>query len=628
MIRIVLMGNPNVGKSAIFSHLTGTRAWISNYPGTTVEFSKGYLRLGDGKIAEVLDAPGTYSLEPSCRAEEVAAELLRRADLVINVVDATNLERNLHLTLQIIEAGVPVVVALNLWDEAMHRGINVDPEGLERELGVPVVWTVGLTGEGMKDLVSRLTEGLALRKEKIQRSPEERWVEIGRISAAVQRITHRHHTRLEQLQDAMVKPVTGVPLAILAAVGAFKLVTFLGECIISHASEPFFQQAYLPLLKSVSFALGGGGLLHDVLVGRLVGGEISLEESLGVLSTGLYVDFGVVFPYLIAFYLVLGLLEDSGYLPRLAVLADQLFHRVGLHGYAIIPTLLGFGCNVPGVLAARNLESRRERFIVLTLMAITVPCAAQSAMIVGLVGRHGGGYLGVVFATLLLLWAVLGTLANRFVSGYTPPMLVELPPLRVPYWRAQVQKMWFRTSSFLFYATPYILGGVCFVNLLFTLGAIKYLAAAASPVIAGLFGLPAEAVSTLIVGFLRKDVAVAMLEPLNLNPKQFTVGATVLALYFPCAATFAVLYKEMGTRDTAKAALVMVATALVTGTFLNIVLDRVVAPWALAAFLASVAVIVLALAPQRRREAFPAEPSPARPAGSILQDYLDSRMRQ
>lgn len=591
MPRIVLAGNPNVGKSVIFSQLTGTKVIISNYAGTTVEYTEGHLKTGQ-EFYEILDAPGTYSLNPSSKVEEVAAKLVDQADIAINIIDATNLERNLLLTSELLERDVPVIIALNMIDEAGHKGIKIDIEKLEELLGVPVIPTVAVSGEGLKDLVEALPG--AAKHHSPERTQAERWAYVGSIIDRIQEVTHHHHSWLESLQDASLRPLTGLPFAAVVLFLAFQVVIGLGELIAGFLEDYLFAGIYEPFLLYISNLLGSGGFLHDILIGRLIQGEIEFEESLGVLSTGVFVEFGVVLPFLTVFYLVLGFLEDSGYLPRLAVMVDRVLHRVGLHGYSIIPMVLGFGCNVPAALAARNLESRREKFIVCTLMAVAVPCMAQLAMIVGLVGRFGGAYLAVVFASLFFIWMVLGMIIDRVMPGYTPSMVVEIPPYRIPSFQAQVKKLAMRVKGLVVHATPYILGGILLVNILYTSGIVDYIGFLFTPIITGALGLPGEAVSTLLVGFLRKDVAVAMLVPLGLEARQFVIGAVVLAAYFPCAATFTVLVKELGVRDMLKSAAIMIITAISIGWILNLLLDRLVSAAYLAVGLAGFA-IVLAL---------------------------------
>jgi ferrous iron transport protein B len=568
-MKILLMGNPNVGKSVIFSRLTGTRTIASNYPGTTVEFIKGSLRLGQEQ-AEIIDVPGTYTLEPTSKAEEVAAEMLKEGDLVINVVDATNLERNLNLTLQLLERQAPVIVALNMWDDTRHRGINIDTAKLEELLGVPVIPTVGVTGQGIRELVIRIPE--AATPQVTYSSSDERWAKIGDIVSQVQSLSHRHHTWRDVLEDLSNHPVGGAAFALLVLAATFFVIRFIGEGIINYVTDPLFNWLWTPLLMKLGAALGSGGFWHDILVGKLINGGIDYLQSFGLLSTGIYIPLAVVLPYIVAFYFVLGILEDVGYLPRLAVLMDTLLHRLGLHGYAIIPTILGFGCNVPAVMATRILESRRERFIAATLISIGIPCAALQAMIIGLVGQQGMQYVAIVYGSLFASWIIIGLILNHTVKGFSPELIIEIPPYRFPPWRVVGEKLWLRVFSFIKEALPIVLGTVLAVNILYTLGVFNFIANIAAPVLTGLLGLPKETVVALSIGFLRKDVAVGMLAPLALTAKQLVISTTVLAMVFPCVATFVILARELGARDMLKATGIMIAAALVVGGLQNLLL--------------------------------------------------------
>ena len=568
-MKILLMGNPNVGKSVFFSRLTGVRVIASNYPGTTVEFTKGYLKLGE-EMAEVIDVPGTYTLEPTSKAEEVATEMLKDGDLVINVVNATNLERNLFLTMQLLERDIPVIVALNVWDDTKHRGIHIDVKKLEQVLGVPVVPTVAVTGEGMKELVSRIHE--ATSPPVSHRTRDERWVAVGRIIEQVQTVTHRHHTWLERLGDASVKPFPGIPIAVLAILASFMVIRFIGEGLIAYIFEPLFNNLWAPVMMRLSEFLGSGGFLHDILIGKLISGEIDFTQSFGILTTGLFIPFGAVLPYVFAFYLVLGFLEDLGYLPRVAVLLDTLMHRLGMHGYAIIPTLLGLGCNVPGILATRILESKRERFIVATLISIAVPCAALQAMVIGLVGGEGWHYVAIVYGTLFVVWVILGLILNLTVKGFSPELLIEIPPYRLPSARILASKLWMRILGFLKEAIPVVMLGIFVITILYALNVFDYIANFAAPVVSGLLGLPSDATAALVIGFLRKDMAVGMLGALSLSANQLVVGSVVLAMFFPCIASFVVLARELRLKGILAATGIMIAASLVVGSLLNLIL--------------------------------------------------------
>jgi len=264
--------------------------------------------------------------------------------------------------------------------------------------------------------------------------------------------------------------------------------------------------------------------------------------------------------------------EDFGYLPRLAVLLDRLMHRMGLHGWAIIPTLLGLGCNVPGIMAVRVLESRRERFIAATIISIAVPCAALQAMIVGQLGEHGALYVGIVYLTLFVVWMVLGRILNATLRGESPELIMEIPPYRIPSFRTLMHKLWRRMRGFLQEAVPIVLLGVLVVNILHYAHLFDYVADATAPVMTRLFGLPKEAIIAVVLGFLRKDVGVGMLGTLGLTPKQLVVSCTILAMTFPCVATFVILAKELGLKDMLKSVAIMLATAIIVGTLLNVVL--------------------------------------------------------
>lgn len=569
MKKILLMGNPNVGKSAVFSRLTGVRVISSNYPGTTVEFTEGSMDV-EGQKALLIDVPGAYDLGASSQAEEIAVDMLKDGDVVINVVDAANLERSLGLTLRLLERNTPMLVSLNMWDDAGHKGISIDVNRLQVLLGVPVVPTVAISGEGIKELASRIPEAHAPRAA--ERSEEERWTEIGRILAEVQSLKHRHRTPLETLGDASVKPLTGIPIAVLVLMTAFGIVRLVGEGLIVIVFEPLFETLWQPVMMRLSSMLKPDSLLHVIVIGKLVGGEIDFVQSFGLLTTGLFVPIGMVLPYVLSFYAVLGLLEDFGYLPRLAVLLDTMMHRMGLHGWAIIPSLLGLGCNVPGIMATRILESRRERFIAATIISIGVPCASLQAMIWGLLGKHSAGYVIVVYTTLFLSWVGLGRFLNSVLKGWSPELIMEIPPYRLPSLQALAKKLWMRMAAFLKEAVPIVLLGVLIVNVLYFLGLFGVVASWMAPVTTKVLGLPKEAIVAMAVGFLRKDVAVGMLGTMDLTAGQLTVAVTVLAMFFPCIATFIVLWKELGWVDLGKSVLIMFISSLAVGAVLNLFL--------------------------------------------------------
>ena len=395
---------------------------------------------------------------------------------------------------------------------------------------------------------------------------------IGEITRTVQRITHHHHTFLERLQDASIHPVGGFFVAGFVIVGMFSLIRLMGEAIIRFIMDPVFEGLYLPLLSALSDWTVSHPILHDILIGKLIAGEIDFIQSFGLLTTGLYVPLGMVLPYVVSFYLMLGILEDIGYLPRLAILMDGFMHRLGLHGYSVIPSLLGLGCNLPALLSTRILDSKRERFIVATLISIGVPCVALQAMIVGLLGPYGMRYVALVYEVLFLVWLCLALIMRFFTRGFLPGLLIEIPPYRLPYMKTLMMKFKMRTLGFIKEALPVVLVGVAVVNALYALGVLEKLAVVTSPVVTKLLGLPEEAVLAVVIGFLRKDIGVGMLAPLGMTVKQLVIGSATLAMFFPCIATFVVLFKELGTLDTVKSIGIMVTTAIGVGAILNLIL--------------------------------------------------------
>ena len=570
--RVLLAGNPNVGKSVVFSRLTGLEVISSNYPGTTVEYTAGHTVLA-GERFSVVDVPGAYSHAATNKAEEVAREILAQPDkaLILNVVDATNLERNLYYTLELAALCTPMVILLNKWDIARRRGVEIDPEALGRQLGVRVVPFVATTGEGLSGLKTAVEDFNAGRLPAPgchPSDPDEKWKLIGRISAECQKITHKHATLLEKLEDITSRPGTGLPFAAAVMLAVFWLIRFVGEGLISGVLDPLFQAAWMPLINAATAGLQDGGFWKVLLLGTTP----APMESFGLLTTGLYIPFVTVLPYILSFYAVLGLLEDIGYLPRLAVMLDSSMHRLGLHGYGTIPLMLGMGCKVPAILATRVLETPRERVIATALTLGLAPCMPQTAMILSLLAPFHIKYTLAVFGAIAAAGIVSSLLLSRLLKGETPELFLEIPPYQAPCCPMLARKLYFRIKDFLLEAVPMIIVGVLLVALLDVSGLLAAISEFFKPAVTGLLGLPAETVAVMTLGFLRKDVSIAMLTPFALSPGSIVVASVFLSLYLPCMASCMVTVRELGVRDAAKVIAMNLAAALVFASGLNLLI--------------------------------------------------------
>lgn len=567
--RILLAGNPNVGKSVVFSRLTGLEVVSSNYPGTTVEYMAGHTVLA-GERFSVVDVPGAYSHAATNKAEEAAREILADPDkaLIINVVDATNLERNLFYTLELASMCSPMLVLLNKWDIARRKGVEIDPELLGRHLGVRVVPFVATTGEGLSGLRSAVEDFNAGRLPPPvchPEDPDEKWKAIGRISAECQKITHKHATFLEKVEDITSKPGTGLPFAAAVMLAVFWAIRITGESLLNHVLDPLFNSLWMPLLTSALAPLQEGSFWRVLLMGTTP----SPMESFGLLTTGLYIPFVTVLPYIVSFYAVLGLLEDIGYLPRLAVLLDSAMHRLGLHGYGTIPLMLGLGCKVPAILAARVLETPRERVIATALTLAVAPCMPQTAMIFSILSPFPLKYTLAAFAAIAAAGISASLLLSRLLKGETPELFIEIPPYQTPSWNILARKLYFRLKDFIFEAVPMIIAGVLIVGLMDYSGLLEGIARFFRPAVTGLLGLPGETVSVMVLGFLRKDISIAMLTPFNLPPGSIVVASVFLTLYLPCMASTFVAAKELGLRDAAKVIAANLGAALLFASGLN-----------------------------------------------------------
>ena len=631
-MEIALAGNPNVGKSVIFSKLTGIGVISANYPGTTVEFYEGEAKLGK-MIIDVVDLPGTYSLSGNTDEERVATDLLfsRRPDTVILVADASRLERSLVLLFELLESGYSVVVALNMYDLAKKAGLEIDVRGLEERLMTSAVPTVAIRDEGIdavlqeairlrpksgfrvrydshtEEIVSELVDMLDEREwpfplravavrilmgdrmirkqagdrvtsradalaEKFEKQHHEsiqahiqrdRFGEAGRIADEVVSRISPAEKRRSSLSDLTIRPATGIPilLAVLAAV--FLTLVFGGGLI-----EQALVGAYEELARGAFDNLKEGE--SPVVQGVLDGVYLSIEAMLAI-----------VVPYILVFYIMLSILEDTGYLVRVVSLLDGIMHRIGLHGRAVIPMVVGYGCNVPAILATRAMGSKRERVILAVLITIAVPCSAQTAIIIGTVGNYAGvEWALLIFAVLMALLAVLGLVLHRAMRFEPSQLMLEIPELRRPTIRQTIGKTGIRIGEFLTIAFPLLLAGSIVLEILMAEGLLQKLVDPSEPFMTGVLGLPAITVVALVFGILRKEMALQMLMvlfgtsnlALAMTAHQMFVFALVMAIFMPCLAALAVLVKEFGVKSMVGITATSMLLAIAFGAVANLIL--------------------------------------------------------
>lgn len=632
-MEIALAGNPNVGKSVIFSRLTGVGVISSNYPGTTVEFFEGKATFM-GSTITVIDLPGTYSLAGNTDDERVATNLLfeRRPDTVVAVLDSTRLERNLVLLFELIESGYNVVAALNMYDVMRKSGRLVDIARLERLLMVPAIPTVATKGEGIdsllftsvqlrgkskfkvrydshiEEMIRRLIgmlkadewkmplRAVALRlltgdprvierasPEAVKASSEmseeflrqhgedvvvhierDRFGEAGRIASEV--VGESRPPKKEGiLSDLTLRPSTGLPILIGVLAAVFLVLVFVGSAI-----ESALVGAYTDAVRG-PFEDFRDSLSSDVTRGAAEGVYLSVEAMLAL-----------VIPYILVFYLMLALLEDTGYLVRVVSLLDGVMHRLGLHGRAVIPMVVGYGCNVPAILATRAMGSKRERLILATLITIAVPCSAQTAIIIGTVGNYAGVLWALsIYMVLGATLVLLGFAMHKTIRFEPTGLFVEIPDLRVPSARETLRKTGIRVKEFLTIAFPLLLAGSIVLEVMMAADVLQRLIEPSEGFMMAVLGLPGVTIIALVFGILRKEMALQMMMVLfgtsnlamHLSPEQMFTFALVMAVFMPCLAAFAVMLKEFGAKSTILVTVGSISLAMAMGAASHLLLD-------------------------------------------------------
>lgn len=628
-LKFALAGNANVGKSVIFNQLTGLHQHIGNWPGKTVERAEGTLHF-KGYTIDVIDLPGIYSLSTFSLEEIISREYIvnEKPDLVINVVDASALERNLFFTLQLMELEVPLIIALNQIDMAEKKGIKIDLKGLEEKLGVKVVPTIAIKGKGIYELleraveaaekgsakpaivrygeeieerIRRLTEALEkirlkyparwtaikllegdeqVRREIYDLNPEilqlaenlakeieeihghpcptvivsERYEAAGKIARETQRILPRMKPSLsERLHEVTTHRILGYPIMILIVLGIFNVIFMFGGYISETLSNLLYEY------EKIFEYFFGSNPLKEIIWGGIMEGIIA--------------NITIALPYIIPFYLILYILEDSGYLARAAFLTDTLMHKMGLHGKAFIPLMLGYGCNVPACLGCRIMETERERFIAGFVVTL-IPCAARTVVILGLVGSFLGLHWALaLYAINLIIVFLLGRLAFKVLPGEPTALIMEMPDYRLPHLKTIIKQTWFRLEEFLKISFPLIIISGLIIKLAEISNLLEPISNFLSPITVNWLGLPEITGVTLIFGILRKELALVILATLlgttnfqeALTPLQMFIFTLVVMLYVPCIATIAACIREFGWKKAAAISLLEITLAISVG---------------------------------------------------------------
>ena len=637
---ILLVGHPNVGKSVLFHRLTGAYVNVSNYPGTTVEVTRASARFD--REAMLLDTPGVLAL-PSRSDDERAtmrALLNESSRCLVQVGDAKNLRRTLTLTALLAELGVPMVLALNMHDEAAARGVMVDIPALSEELGIPVLATVATGGEGIGELTHGL--GHAQRAEALLRYDPEIEAEIASMAEAITRLAPHpklaarglailylggdsvvadwlaehageSHGQLENLRknavdrsdgdlpallarerteaaDALaasviqravksspllsqrlgqyvVHPLWGVPILLGVLYAVYQFVGVFGATVLVGLLEnDLFEGILNPAFTNLVGTLAGPGWLQDLLVGQY-----------GLWTMGMTYALALILPIVTTFFFAFGVLEDSGYLPRLTVIANRLFSLIGLNGRAVLPMVLGLGCVTMATLTTRILHSPRERLITIFLLALAIPCSAQLGVVLGMLG-------GVSF-TAVLVWALAmvgvlllsGFLAARLIPGRRIPLVTELPPMRLPIIANVLKKTGGRLKWYLIEVIPLFLLGTFIMFALDKSGALPAIIEAGEPLVSGWLGLPKEASAAFVMGFLRRDFGATGLFAMahSLSPIQAVVGMITITLFIPCFASLMMMIKEQGTKIALGMVAIIVPFAFFVGGLFNLLLRAV-----------------------------------------------------
>ena len=630
-MRFALVGQPNCGKSTLFNQVAGYRAETGNFAGTTVTFTETRLRiLGD--IVELVDLPGTYTLLGTNPAERVVLDYLitKPVDAIVNVIDATHLVQGLALTLELMELGRPIVLAINMMDEASRQGLKIDGEELGKLLGIPVLPMIASRGQGIRET---FTETWKVAREKtvaaiLPFKPEiESSIEmikgilaqgefpVSRRALAIKllegdpelssRLGVEYQTLIYKVQeqlDALCHQSSRQAVWLIAterqriAHDLQNKVTTQGKAYLSirdrlddYLLHPFWGYVFLLIIISAFFEIvyGVGHILEGPLLNFFNNLSAAVLSRLGSTSLfsqlaagaiqGISGGVAIVLPYLIPFLVGLGFLEDIGYLTRIAFLMDALMHRMGLHGKAIVPFILGYGCSVPAVMSTRIMEDKRDRFLSAAL-ATMIPCAARLSIIFGLVAFYLGPWpaVGIFFYNLVII-TITGRIISSFMPEDSPGLIIEMPVYRIPTLRTVTAKAWFRVREFIFEAWPVLIVGSIVLAGMNFFSITPWLDKVFRP-FTWVLGMPSGVGTPLIFGIFRKELSLLMLAQAFgttdfvhvLTPEQMIVFTVFVVFYIPCLATMVTIKNELGWKNMALISGLSILVALIAALFLRL----------------------------------------------------------
>ncbi|MDZ7671802.1 MAG: ferrous iron transport protein B [Halanaerobiales bacterium] len=572
--KVVLVGNPNVGKSIFFNYLTKSYVSVSNYPGTTLDISSG-----EFKDYIVLDTPGVYGVSSFNDEEKVARDIILSADIIVNIVDAVHLERDLFLTQQLIDMDKKVIVALNMMDEAEIRGLNIDIDELKKKLGVEIIPTVAVDKKGLsmladsiqhakkgnKSLSAEMENKLDDISKKTKNKADSLLILEGdqyvakhfgvdaldfrediynkrrnRVNKIVEKVItkiEKNNTIGDKIGSLLLRPMSGIPILLVILYVLYQFIgVFVAQTLVGITEETIMIGMYEPfIIDLVSNFISINSLLGKILIGEF-----------GVLTMTVTYILGLLLPLVAGFYFFLAILEDSGYMPRIAALVDRALNYLGLNGRAIIPMLLGFGCVTMATVTTRMLGSKREKIIAIFLLGLAIPCSAQLGVIAGLIAPLGLKYFAIYVITIFAVYVIAGTFLNKVLPGKSTDLLIDLPPVRLPRLKNILRKTYLKSKYFIVEAGPIFAGGAVGITLLKEGGILQWIQDMVAPFIVGWLKLPKETTEAFIMGIIRRDFGAAGLNSLALTSDQTLVSLIVITLFVPCIAAMLVMIKEQG----------------------------------------------------------------------------------